>query len=137
VVDAQPVTLNSMADEALTTPIGSSLRLPLSLTSGLAVGSQLVLYALTPGAFVDLAADLAYATDAGDDEVVLDAHLDPVSRRSGLVGVEELAIINRAVGVLMGRGLSPAAARGHLHHKAADADLQVFQVAAILLALSE
>jgi hypothetical protein len=137
VVEEQAVTLTSMGDEALKTLIGSSLRLPLSLTSGLSAGSELVLYALTPGAFVDLAADLAYATDAVAGDVVVDGHLTPVSRRSGLVGVEELAMINRAVGLLMGRGLSPEAARAQLQHRAGEKQQRVFQVAACLLALSE
>lgn len=135
-VEGQPVTLSSMSDQATDVVIGSSLDVPLSLTAGLAAGSGLVLYAGAPGAFVDLAADLTYALGAGEGEVVLDRHLKPASR-SGIVGVEELAMINRAIGVLIGRGRTPDEARDYLHRTAEERGLQLYQVAAYLISTTE
>jgi hypothetical protein len=136
VVEGQPVTLTSMGEEARESAIESSLDLPLSLTAGLAAGSALVLYALAPGAFVDLAADLRYALQAEDDELRLDVHLTP-STRSGLTGVEELTIINRAIGVLVSRDQTLDEARLELQREAAQSNLHVYQVAAFLISASE
>jgi hypothetical protein len=137
VVEGQPVTLTSMGEEATTVAIGSSLALPLSLTSGLAEGSSLVCYATAPGAFVDLAADLGYALSASDGEVLLDQHLTPASTRSGIAGVEELSLVNRALGVLIGRGLTPEDAHDQLRRRADATGLQVVQVAAFLVGSTE
>ena len=42
-------------------PVGTSLRLPLALVSpAVDHGSRVVFFAVTPGAFIDLAADLSY-----------------------------------------------------------------------------
>jgi hypothetical protein len=136
VVEGQPVTLSSMGEEADGAVIASSLDVPLALTAGLAAGSGLVLYATSPGAFVELAADLRAALPAGEGDVVLDRHLDPVTR-SGIVGVEELAMINRAIGVLMGRGRTADEAREYLRQRAVQADMHIYQVAAYLVSLTE
>jgi hypothetical protein len=136
VVEGQPVTLTSMSNQARDTAVGSSLALPLSLTSVLAAGSSLVLYAVARGAFVDLAADLRYALNAEDHEVLLDVHLTP-STRSGLTGVEELTIINRAIGVLVSRNHTLDDARLELQRQAARSNLQVYQVAAGLISAVE
>jgi hypothetical protein len=137
VVDGQSVTLTSMDDEEEGTPIVSSMNLPLTLTSGLSQGSRLVLYASKAGAFVDLAADLTYAMKVAPHELRLDQDLTPVSRRSGLIGVAELSMINRAVGLLIGRGHTPEEAREQLERKAVQARLGVYQVAAYLISMTE
>lgn len=77
----------------------------------------MTLYAATPGTFVDLAADRAFSlrragqgpghppeTIAGVAAVRLDEALSPRSTSSGVIGVAELAKINRAVGLLIDRG---------------------------------
>lgn len=134
-IDAQPVMITSMAADADTGPIGSSLTLPLNLTDDLAPGSRLVLFARTPGAFVDLAADLSYALSARAGQIVLDAqlHYPP----SGIVGVEQLSIVNRAVGLLVGRGHSVTGAQEQLERSAVRSGLEVFQVAAYLVGMNE
>jgi hypothetical protein len=134
VVDEQPVVLTYLTESS---SMGSSLELSLSLTTGLAPGSRLVLYAVTPGAFVDLAADLGHVLGASDEELVLDRCLVPLRRDSGIVGVEEMSMTNRAVGILVGRGHTPEAARDLLRRKADQSHLLVFQVAGYLISMTE
>lgn len=85
--------------------VGSSLWIPLSEPGGPAV-SDLVIFAGTAGALVDLAADMAYAWPRAEG-VALDQHLDDLPPQSELSGVEEFSLINRAIGVLIERGLEP------------------------------
>jgi hypothetical protein len=136
VLELQPVTLTSMSVDADTAPIASTLTVPLTLTSDLEAGSTLVLYAHLLGAFVDLAADLTQALGARDGEVVVDDQ--PASTRSsGIIGVEQLTLINRAVGLLVGRGSSVADAHAQLQRTAVRSGLQSFQVAAYLVSMTE
>jgi hypothetical protein len=75
-----------------------------------------VLYATTPGAFVDLAADLAWVLEVQPSALVLDRHLVlPSPPAQGVVGLREHATINRAIGALIERGHSPESARAELH----------------------
>jgi hypothetical protein len=136
VLELQPVTLTSMSVDADAAPICSTLTLPLTLTSQLAPGSTLVFYAHALGAFVDLAADLTIALGARDGQVVADDRPIPV-RSSGIVGVEQLTIVNRAVGLLVGRGSSVADAHAQLQGTALRSGLQSFQVAAYLVSMTE
>lgn len=135
-VGGEAVTVTSMAADAEAGPITSSLALPLNLTDDLEPGSRLVLYAHAPGAFVDLAADLSYALGARAGLLTLDDHLHP-SACSGIAGVEQLSIVNRAVGMLVGRGHSVIGAQEWLERNAVRSGLEVYQVAAYLVGLSE
>jgi hypothetical protein len=136
VVDGQRVTLTSVDEDSDLLPIASSLRVPLGV-AGSTTGPDLVLYATTAGAFVDLAADLTYALAASPTELRVDQDLAPASTRSGLSGVAELSMINRAIGVLMGRGLSPEEARARLEQQAGRSRLKLFQAAAYLISTTE
>jgi hypothetical protein len=136
VVSGQLVTLTSV-DEGEVESIASSLAVPIVLTAANDSSSELVLYASNPGAFVDMAADLSYALAPASGKIRLDEHLHPDVTESGLAGVEELAMVNRAQGVLIGRGLTPEGAQDHLDRKARQSGLQVFQVAAYLLSTME
>jgi hypothetical protein len=136
VVAGQRVTLTSV-DESKLDMISSSLAVPVSMAGSVAPGAELVLYASNPGAFVDLAADLTFALHSPSGEIRVDEHLDPGTIRSGLEGVEEMAMVSRATGVLIGRGLTPEEAREHLERKAQKSGLEVFQVAAYLLSTTE
>lgn len=129
--DGRPVTLTAfpVADGK---PPATSLRVVLAtLGVGFDPKSEIVLYGHTPGAFVDLAADLAYldrrgrmpdpARHAGVDHpagLTLDGDLPPVSVVSGLSGLTEYSDFNRAVGVLMVSGQTPAEAHGTLRGEA-------------------
>ncbi|TPG36704.1 ANTAR domain-containing protein [Mycolicibacterium hodleri] len=92
------------------------------------------LYARSPGAFVDLAADLAWLTKSPVSDFVLDQHLAiPAPSTSGttLVGA---SLVNQAVGVLIGRGYTPEEARGHIDAHAARARTDRLDAAERILA---
>ncbi len=113
--------------------------------------SRIVFYAATPGALVDLAADLSHAlgvptitgrvSDGGepadvaghDAAIRLDDDLPPVSMVSGLVGLAELSTINRAAGFLIGQGHLPVDAHDTLRRGASAAGLDTHLFAARLL----
>ncbi len=81
-------------------------------------GSEVVLYAGTAGAFVDLAADLAYALGTQPDAVRLDQHLvppDPASDAAGLTGMSRR---HQAIGILLDRGHDTDDAVVELHRLA-------------------
>ena len=115
-----PLTLTVLPAGTAPEEIRTSLRLPWSvLTLGLAGTmtaedplSTLTLYADRPGAFVDLAADLAYAWRSPNSAtprpdpagIRLDLDLRPTSLVSGLVGHAERSTIDRAVGFLIDQG---------------------------------
>jgi hypothetical protein len=127
VVDNEwPVTLAAFTD-GHDVPVEASLHLPLGLVSPTIDGeSRVVFYAGVPGAFTDLAADLSHAlggvsvdqrssaadgADPGEPGVdghrkviMLDADLSPISRASGLTGLAELTVVNRAIGMLVDQG---------------------------------
>jgi hypothetical protein len=122
----QPVTLTELIPQQTDGAVRTSLRVPLSLLGpGHDEGSRIIFYASTPGAFVDLAADLGYVLKAavrtdhldGDGaasdaapygelpiSLVLDGDLSPDLADSGLTGLPELSSINRALGILIDRG---------------------------------
>jgi hypothetical protein len=127
IVDNQwAVTLTAFTD-GHDVPVGTSLRLPLGLVSRTIDGeSRVVFYAGIPGAFTDLAADLSHAlggipvdgqssiannadhrgarVDGHRKVIALDVDLPPISRVSGLTGLAELTVINRAIGMLIQQG---------------------------------
>jgi len=127
-------------------PVGASLRLPLRLVSRkVDPESQVIFFAGTPGAFTDLAADLCHAvgrsvdqassganeanhaeTRVGDQRraIGLDVDLPPPSRMSGLTGLAELTVLNRAIGMLVTQGRSIEQARQVLRQDAAAARVE-------------
>jgi hypothetical protein len=82
---------------------GTSLRIPLSLGPATEAASTLTLFAATPGAFVDLAADLSYALGTPNVDLALDEHLAEANN-AGVTGLAEYSVINQAAGVLINRG---------------------------------
>ncbi len=96
----------------------TSLSIPLAAVAGSETGSSLVLYATTPGAFVDLAADLAWVLEVKPSALVLDQHLAVPAPSSGVTGLRELATINRAIGALIEYGYTPESARAELRRQA-------------------
>jgi hypothetical protein len=124
------------------TAIATSLRLPLPLLGpGFEAGGRVVFYAGTPGALVDLAADLGYALDTADPDgssesdtaISLDTDLPPDIRAAGITGLRELSIINRATGMLIERGHLPADVHDALRRYAAAAQLSPHDFAVRLL----
>ena len=149
VLDGWPVILSAFDDIDGARPT-TSVRLALArMGPGFDPKSRIVLYARTPGAFVDLAADVAYlqrgrgpgdAANAADGDgdghqpvVALDADLPPESVGSGLSGLGEYVVINQAVGVLIERGHSPGNAHAALGRAAAVDGLALPDYAARLI----
>jgi hypothetical protein len=141
-----PVTLTAFTG-GHEVQLATSLRLPLGLVSPTVDGeSRVVFYAGMPGAFTDLAADLSHALGgipvdqrssaadrAGSVEsrvdghrrmIELDADLSPLSRVSGLTGLPELTVLNRAVGMLVDQGHDIEQAHQLLRRDAAAAGVE-------------
>ena len=163
VADQWPVTLTAFADghdaDGHEIPVGTSLRLPLALVSPVVdPESRVVFFALNPGAFTDLAADLSYAlgvtpvdqaSQAADGDghrdnggarldghrrsIELDADLPPLTRASGLTGLAELTVLNRAIGILVAQGNDIEQAHQVLRREASDAGVEQHIYAARIL----
>jgi hypothetical protein len=108
----------SLHADATTKPT-TSLLIPLAALTPTDAANTLLLYAATPGAFVDLAADLSYALGIETAALVLDSHLDPPADSAGVNGLDDHFAINQAIGVLIGAGHTPESARDHLQRIAA------------------
>lgn len=134
----QLISLTSFEDDAEAAEIQATVRLPLSAMSPpAAIDSTIVFYARTPGAFVDLAADLSYALHLPVGEQNTTIRLDqvaiPALLTSDLTGVAEQSAINRATGVLLDRGHHPDQAHHELQRRATVAGLPTATYAAQLL----
>ena len=114
IIDKQPVTVTS-AEPGNTSDIATSLRLSLAWVPSLSADSRITLYASTPGTFVDLAADLAFALHS--HSIRLDEDI-PSALVSDLTGAGRLSAINKAVGVLISHGHTPDSAQRELRDTA-------------------
>ncbi|HWJ52434.1 MAG TPA: ANTAR domain-containing protein, partial [Propionibacteriaceae bacterium] len=65
--------------------------------------------------------------------IVLDADLPPTATRSGLVGLDERSMIDRAIGVMLDQGHHPDGAHATLRQHAAAAGVEPHTYAARLL----
>jgi hypothetical protein len=110
VVDEVVVSVSVLEEFLDPSEIATSVMFSLTALGDHAPGGEIVLYAGTPGAFVDLAADLTYALRAGPDAVRLDQHLTPPDPALGASGLTALSEQNQAIGILL--------ERGHDHDKA-------------------
>jgi hypothetical protein len=90
-----------------------------------------VLYARAPGAFVDLAADVAWLTGRPLTDFALDEHLAVPDAATALV---EASVVNQAIGVLIGRGHTAQQAHQELDTQAAHRGTDPVTVARLLLA---
>jgi len=78
----------------------------------------LVLYAGTPGTFVDLTADLAWLTGRPPSDFALDQHLSlPAGSDTGTY-LRTASVTNQAIGVLIGRGYTTGQAHWELETQA-------------------
>jgi hypothetical protein len=127
-VSGAPITLTTMDTS---TPVRSSLLLPLFEMGATTPSTTVIYYAGTPGAFTKMAIDVRRAYDL-DGEVVLDQHLNPASR-PGIAGLDELTVINQAIGILIGRGRTRGQARTELQRRAHARKQTEFQTAAQLI----
>jgi hypothetical protein len=150
-----PVTLTVFTD-GHDASVATSLRLPLALVSpAVDPESRVVFFAVTSGAFTDLAADLSYALGGipvdqaspavdgvdqrgmrGNDQrrvIELDADLPSLSRVSELTGLAELTVLNRAIGMLVDQGHNVEQADQLLRRDAAAAGVEPHVYAARIL----
>ena len=112
--------------------IRSSLLLPLHAT-GDEVRADLVLYASTPGALTDLAADLAWLSGRKLSDFALDQHL-VAPDRDGVEGLFARSLINQAIGMLIARGQTPERAEQALDDRATRAGVDRHTAARHMLA---
>jgi hypothetical protein len=84
-------------------------------------GVVFILYAGRPGAFVDLAADLAwiYGRTSNELRLELDQHLHPHTPSQGTVTLDDAMLLNQAIGVLITRGATPEGALRDIDTRAA------------------
>ena len=93
-----------------------------------------MLYAGRSGAFVDLAADLAWLTGRELTDFVLDQQLQLPAQPDGTLALLTASLIDQAIGVLIGRGYTPDQARRELDTDAARAATDRADAAARILA---
>jgi hypothetical protein len=129
-----PFAFTTLEDGA-TDDIRTSLRLTLpDVGDGRASPSvALILYAGTPGALVDLTADLAWLTGRPLSDFVLDQHLSvPAGSYPGTY-LRTASVINQASGVLIGRGNTPGQAHRELDTQADGAGTDRYTAAQLIL----
>jgi hypothetical protein len=118
--------------------IHTSLLIPLATAAGVGrtgpASVALILYASTPGAFIDLAADLSWITGRTLTEFRLDEHLTHPSDHTDPAPLGTMSAINQALGVLIGRGSSPEQAERDLYARAASAGIEPLGAATLILA---
>jgi hypothetical protein len=136
--DGTQVHLAVLEDGTEADDIHTSLLIPLSpaivaATAAVAAVS-LILYAGTPGAFIDLAADLAWLTGRDPSEYRLDEHHTLPHDATATTPLRGQSTINQALGVLIGRGFKPADAERELYAQAATTGVDPEMAAAHILA---
>lgn len=100
-------------------------------------GIQVVLYAATPGAFVDLAADMAFLTGNALDGADLDQHHGLAGEPDITGGIHAESAISEAIGVLIDRGRTPDQASTELDTLAGAAHTdRITEATALLTALT-
>ena len=130
-----PFTFTTIADGAADN-VRTSLRmtLPAHVSDGQASPSvALILYAETPGTFVDLTADLAWLTGRPPSDFALDQHLSVPACSDDGTSLHTASVINQAIGVLIGRGYTPREAHSKLDTQAADARTDRYTTAQFIL----
>ena len=117
-----PLTVTSLAVGAVAGDIRTSLHLSLpgpgDSRKSLAVA--IILYARSPGTFVDLAADLAWLTARPLGDFVLDQHLTVAAAPLPEGQLRAASDINQAIGVLIGHGYTLRQADWELDTQAAN-----------------
>lgn len=122
--NSQPITLTSIADWVEPADIRSSLAIDLASSAAPGIVGEVTFYAERPNAFAELAVDLTYILPVRGSNVRLDTALTP-DLTSGLSGLRDLSLVNRALGVLISRGHTRQSAFDQLTQRAATpADLR-------------
>ena len=119
--------------------IRTSLLVPLSTADAAQASSPptsvaLILYAAAPGAFIDLAADLAWITGRPLADFPFDEHRTLPANYTDPTPLAAMSHINQALGVLIGYGSVPEQAERDLYARAAAAGIDVVGAATLILA---
>ena len=131
--DEQPVNFTVLEPGVTAADVVSSVLVPLSLIVGSGPEVILVCYSRQPGAFIDLAADLAWLSGRGLADLVLDQHLSVAFEPRSGGSLIAAAAINQALGVLIGQGRTPEQARRELEATASRAGTHLDAAAALVL----
>jgi hypothetical protein len=118
ILDGHAITVTVMDGFVYPGDIAVSARLPLDDLSTAERGSVIVFYAWDADAFVDFAPDWGFASGFRHDRPILDGHLPEPWLVSGVTGLAEMSQLNQAIGILIGRGHTPAGARTELRRLA-------------------
>jgi hypothetical protein len=94
----------------------------------------LILYAATPGAFIDLAADLSWITGRTIADFRLDEHRTLPASYIDPTPLAAMSDIDQAIGVLIGRGSIPEHAERDLYARAVTAGTDLLGAASLILA---
>jgi hypothetical protein len=131
-----PFTFTTLVRGVGADDVRTSLRLALPGIGdvGLPPALVVVLYAGSPGTFVDLAADLAWLTTRPLSDFILDQHLLPPAERGHTTSLLEVSVINQAIGALIGQGYTLEQAERHLTAEGADAGISRHAVGLRILA---
>jgi hypothetical protein len=118
-----PFTFTTLTDGVTAGDVRTSLGMALPGVGDTCVAPTVVvvLYAGSPGTFVDLAADLAWLTARSLSDFILDQHLALAAGSLPEGQLRAASAINQALGVLIGRGYTPQQADGELDTQAAHA----------------
>ena len=131
-------TFTCLNDGVVAGDIATSLRLTLPSTgdSWAPPAVALILYAGSPGAFVDLAADLAWLTARPLGDFVLDQDLTiPAGSASSGAQLSAASVIKQDIGVLIGLGYPTQQADWRLDTQAAHAGTDRHTAAELILAM--
>jgi hypothetical protein len=116
----QPSNLTVFEDGAVSGDVKASMLIPMH---GIVDGAQaettidLILYAGAPGAFTDLAADLAWLSGLDLVDFTLNQHLI-IPERDEVDGLFARSLIDQAIGMLIARGSTPEQAERELAARA-------------------
>ena len=126
-----PFPFPTLEDHVEPGDVRTSLMLALSHDGA---GARVIVYAGTPGAFVDLAADLSWLARHTLVGCELDQHLVLPAVASTATPLRSASAINQAIGVLIDAGHTPEQAHRELDVRAATTDTDRHAVAVIILA---
>jgi len=126
-----PLTFTTLEGQVEPGDVRTSLMMALSHDGA---GARVIVYAGTPGAFVDLAADLSWLARRTLAGCELDQHLVLPAVARPATNLRAVSAVNQAIGALIGAGLTPEEARRELDVRAAAADEDRHAVAVTILA---
>ena len=131
--DGARLELTAGLDDILAATIGASLKFTLPLAGLQATATTIVLYATTRGAFVDLAADVAWLAGARVADIVLDEHLAPPAFADPQATLHALSSFDQAIGMLLGHGYTPEHAFDHIDQRAAASGTSRHNIAELII----